>query len=478
MTTDGVLATDLTSVFGKYPEIPASTQLLVVGAGPAGIAAALDGAHSGAKVVLVDENPVSAALMGMDVPLHYGQRMTAAVQQKERMLEQLLNTNTGLEEAFDAGIEVLLGTYVWGAFVNGPAVQSLPGRIAGLADEERVWLLRFDRIVIAAGARDLVLSFRGVEQPGVMGANALHALLSRYEAFDGRRLVMLGSGTLALRTALAALDRGLEVAALIEVRREPQGPANLIAELQRRGVEILTSHVILEARGGIGGVTAATVVDLVSAAARDITCDTVCLAIGLVPSIELVDVLGCNLAPSSEGGGYVPVLNGEGQTSIPGVYVVGDAAGVDYGDDAYRLDWMRALEETGGGDVNICLCEEVTRAELAGVRPPRYLGPRPQKVENHSLATILAEGPLNHDQMKRLTRVSMGACQARRCREQVALKLAMTAGVKPSEIPLAGYRAPVRPLPLKVLATIEETPEMRKQWEVWLGIPSEIEGGR
>lgn len=474
MTAASVPATDPTSVFGKYPEITASADVLVVGAGPAGIAAALDAARSGAKVVLVDENPVAAALLGMDVPLFYGQRMTPAVQQKERMVEQLLNSNPGIEEAFELGIEVLLGTYVWGAFVKGPGVQSLPGRIAGLADETRAWLLRFDRIVIAAGARDLVMSFRGVDQPGVMGANALHALLSRYDAFDGRRLVMLGSDALALTTALTALDRGIEIAAIVEVRHEPQGPADLVAELVKRGVEILTSHVILEARGGVAGVTAATVVNLYSGAERTIACDTVCLAIGLVPNIELVDVLGCKLMASSERGGHVPVLDSNGQASVTGVYVVGDAAGVDHGDDAYRLDWMRALDATGGGDVKICLCEEVTRNELVGVKPPRYLGPRPQKIGNRSLATMLDDGPLNHDQMKRLTRVSMGACQARRCREQVALKMALTAGVTPGEIPLAGYRAPVRPLPLNVLATIDETPEMRKHWVVWLGIPAHL----
>lgn len=473
MTTSGLPPVDLTSVMGKYPEITASIDLLVVGAGRAGIAAALDGAYSGAKVLLVDENPVAAALMGMDVPLYYGQRMTPAVQQKRRMVEQLAKSNPGLEEAIEAGVEVLMGTYVWGAFVNGPGLQSLPGRIAGLADETRAWLLRFDRIVIAAGARDLVLSFQGVDQPGVMGAKALDALLTRYDAFDGRRLVILGSGALGLTTALAALDRGLEIAGIVEVRGVPQGPPDLVTELIRRGVEILTSHVILAAAGG-SGVTAAILVSLDSGVARTISCDTVCLAIGLVPSIELVDVLGCKLTVSSERGGHVPVLDATGESSLPGVYVVGDAAGVDQGDDAYRLDWIRALEKTGGSDVKICLCEDVTRAELTGLRPPRYLGPCPEKIENRSLATMLDDGPLNHDQMKRLTRVSMGACQARRCREQVALTLTVSAGVTPGDIPLAGYRAPVRPLPLNVLATIEETPEMRAHWETWLGVSGNL----
>jgi hypothetical protein len=64
----------------------------------------------------------------------------------------------------------------------------------------------------------------------------------------------------------------------------------------------------------------------------------------------------------------------------------------------------------------------------------------------------------------------MGPCQGRRCREQIALILALESGATPAEIPLASYRAPVRPLPLNVLADTAETPEMRAGWDVWFGI--------
>lgn len=466
---------DPKSIAGKFPEPDLKCDLLVVGAGPSGVAAAIEAAKAGLSVTLVDENPVAGALMGLDVPLFYGQHMTAAVQNKERMVEQLLATNPALEEAFEVGIDVQLGTYVWGAFVNGPGVQALPARVAGLADEERSWMLGFDKIVIAAGARDLVLSFAGIEQPGCIGAVALNSLLSRYDEFSGRRIVILGSGTLALETALAALDRGLEVAAIVEVRPELQGPADLIAAVEAKGVPMLTSQVIAEAVTDATGVIGAKLVDVAGGTPHIIDCDTICLAIGKVPSIELIDVLGCKLEPRGDLGGYVPVLDQNGNATVPGVRVVGGAAGVAQDNDAfaYRLDWMRALTETGGMNVHTCLCEEVTRAELLGVQPPRYLGCTSNKVAARSLDTMLADGPPNHDQMKRLTRVSMGACQARRCREQVALLLALASGKSVAEIPLAGYRAPVRPLPLSVLSDDAETQAMRDDWDVWFGIPTQ-----
>ena len=76
-----------------------------------------------------------------------------------------------------------------------------------------------------------------------MGANGLHALLTRYDAFAGRRLVMLGSGELALSTALLALERGLEVAAVVEVRDARPGPRRAgRARLRAAGVQILTGQ--------------------------------------------------------------------------------------------------------------------------------------------------------------------------------------------------------------------------------------------
>ncbi|MBL9058862.1 MAG: hypothetical protein JNK88_02405, partial [Mangrovicoccus sp.] len=81
--------------------------------------------------------------------------------------------------------------------------------------------------------------------------------------------------------------------------------------------------------------------------------------------------------------------------------------------------------------------------------------------------------PPSHDQMKRLTRVTMGPCQGRRCREQVALLLASATGQPAGAIGLAGHRAPVRPLPLAALASLPETPAMAESWPVWFGIPTQ-----
>ena len=140
---------------------------------------------------------------------------------------------------------------------------------------------------------------------------------------------------------------------------------------------------------------------------------------------------------------------------------------------ARQQAWMRALMATTDPSVVVCQCEEVTREALLAVRQPDYLGPPPPALAARDLGRLLEDGPANPDQVKRLTRACMGPCQARRCREQVALTLACASKRLAGRVPLAGYRAPVRPLPLSVLAAWDETPAMAAGWDVWFGIPGQ-----
>jgi thioredoxin reductase len=509
---------DPASTAGKAPVAAEHVPLIVIGAGTAGLAAALAAAKAGIATMLIDEHPVASALMGLDVPFHFGQRMNGAVQNKARMIERIVETNPGLAEAFDLGIDVQLGVYVAGAFVNGPTVHTLAKPVLALADEERSWMVSFDRLIVAAGARDLGMSFAGWEKPGVMGAQAATALLQRYRAFDGRRLVVMGSGAVGLQTALTALENGLTIAGIVEIAPSVQGPETLQAQLAARGVPFYTGHAIKEAVGkteveGVVTVRLDAADQPVALSEATIACDTVVTAIGTVPTIELLDVLGCRLAFRSELGGYVPVVDHEGCTSVPCVYAVGDCAGTF---DAKLLDpsiaeaegrragnaaaralgttpvetttettvavgpehhshwqrWLRAEIAASGWDVHICQCEEVTRRELVELRPPRYLNWGSSQMQARSLETLAQDGPINQDQVKRLTRAGMGPCQGRRCREQVQMLLATATNSGVSDIPLASYRAPVRPLPLSVLWPHEEPQEMRDNWVGWFDIPT------
>jgi hypothetical protein len=225
-----------------------------------------------------------------------------------------------------------------------------------------------------------------------------------------------------------------------------------------------------------------------------------------VPNVELLAALGCGMTFNAARGGWAPVLQ-DARTTIARVQAVGDCAGIlpldpdqarmqgqrsahvaaaraDLAAPATRAGaaaqgwtdasvWMTALTNAGGLDVVCCRCESVTRGDVLGVRPPPYLNAREGRIAARDLATLLRDGPPNQDQIKRLTRSGMGECQGRRCREQTAMLLATGSGLAPGQIPLASYRAPVRPLPLGLLADDTETAAMRDGWDAWFGIATQ-----
>ena len=507
-----------------------SRPLVVVGAGVSGTAAATEAARAGARVTLIDENPISTSMVGLDVPQFFGQRFMGALRDKALMLERVTAANEALAEAEEAGVEIQLATCVWGAFRNSETSRVLDGPQLGLADDERSWLMKYDRLIVAAGARDLGISFAGWNLAGAMGANGAHVLMNRYQASSSRRMVVMGSGNLGLNTARMALDRGIEVAAVVDVSTSVRGDEALITALQGEGVKLYTSHTVREAVGSDGDIESVVLIEIdncepVAGTEKVISADTVCLAIGLVPNVELLSLLGCDLTFKSKLGGYVPVHDDWMRTSVDTVFVAGDVAGFHDGmvldteiarnqgrlagvaaaeslgaigtDEALarRNDlqavavdstpnevhsswksWLQSLVNAGGPDIFACPCEEVTCAELIDLRPPRYLAWESERMSRRGLGTLVKDSPVNPDQVKRLTRAGMGHCQGRLCREQVSLLLAEESGTDIAEVPLMSYRPPVRPLPLKVMWPHEETEQVRRDWPKWFSPTNQVLG--
>jgi thioredoxin reductase len=381
-------------------------------------------------------------------------------------------------------------------------------------------MLGFKAAIVASGRRDMGLAFPGWEKPGVMGATAAERLATRYGALEARRAVVLGTSAEALLAARALQRASVAVIALVEQADAPVGPAALLEEL---AVPVHTRHVIAAAEGGADGVTACRLVQLdpdgrrIPASTISLACDTIVLGIGSVPVIELLDAIGCRSVFAPERGGHVPLLDAALMTTVPGIYAVGDCAGVwaeksldrtlaeaegrhaarrvvaalagtqteiaplpapppvaEAAFSAYRLDWVRHAVVAAEGAAHVCQCEEVTAREILELRPPRYLNWEGPLRNSADLSSLLGNGPPNPDQVKRLTRAGMGLCQGRRCREQVAALMALGGAVGLREVPLATHRAPVRPLPLGLIGTMPESAAMAEHWDVWFGIPGQV----
>jgi thioredoxin reductase len=527
------IGADRASVAGKQPPIEEATDLLIVGAGPAGLSAALTAAGAGVRVTLVDENPVPLQTMGEEVPLHFGGRMAPTVANRNAILESILEARPELAEAIDAGVDVRLGTAAWGLFPQRPTAAWIDGHVAGLADEERVYLLRFKQVIVAAGCRDMGLAFDGWQRPGVMGAAAAYRLATTYQALDSKAAVLVGSGPQALQIGSALMDVGVRIAAVVEQAGRVVGPQNLLARLVANGARLFTRHVIQQTVGDPHGVAAVRLAGLddsgcqLSDSLVRIECDTVLLAVGAIPAIELLEATGCSVSFQPERGGHVAVIDASQRTSLPFLYAAGDCAGVwpsktlsdgtarregwiaalaalralgakpdELGDGPdgepdeksrqpvspdqtghdvaqERLAWVRAMTLKSPAAPFVCQCEEVTAAEILALRPPRYLRWTRDGGPCQGLGSADPEGVPDPDVVKRLTRAGMGPCQGRRCREQIAALMALGAGIALADVSLATYRPPVRPLRLSQLAALPEVPAMSEGWESWFGIPSQ-----
>lgn len=512
---------DLASIEGKTPVPAAHVPVMVIGAGVAGLSAAIEAAQLGLAVMLVEEQPVSTGTMSLDVPLFFGQRM-AGSHSNARMMQQILESDPRIAEAYELGIDVQLGVCAWAVFAN-PAAQANPATdaaaadvplLVGLADDHRSWFVSCDRLIVAAGARDLCLGFPGWEKPGVLGVQGALQLIERYDAFTGSKLLVLGAGALGVRVAERAAAKGLSVAGVVDIDTAFAGTEHG-RRFQELGVPLYAGHIIQEARGTTE-VNSALLAALdpagrpIDGSQKTVACDSIVLAIGAVPNVELLDSLNCRLEFAAAKGGWVPRLDENRATSVRSVYAVGDCAGlgsdaIDAGKRVARAvaasleggtvvsepelmppptvtedsgilrlrAWMRAQIQASGLDVTICQCEEVTRREIVELRAPRYVLSAGSPPFARGLRALAADGPLNQDQVKRLTRAGMGPCQGRRCREQVQALLEHVADSAPGTVPLARYRPPVRPLPLNVLAADSEPALLRDHWVAWFNISTQ-----
>lgn len=494
-----------------------SKHVIVVGAGAAGCAAALEAANAGLQVTLIDEHPQEISAMSLDAPYFYGARLGSILSDQGLVAERVLGSNEPLMACLEAGVDVVTGTAVWGSFRPSRNNTHQKTYQIGIADAERSALLDYDYLIVAPGSRDLVLSFPGWHMPGVLGANGASALLSRYEALGGGKIVILGSGNLGLRTAQMALSKGVSVAAIVEVMPEVQGDARLAEELKNAGVTFHLSTAVWRAIGetevrGIELVALDESRQPVDGSVIEVLCDTICMAFGALPNIEFASITGCKTEFNRALGGWVPIVSANMQTTLPNVFVVGDGAGLT---DSMLLDpaeaqaqgrraaqyiaanaggetccvdaqlrvappgvaanfppseWLDAFVRVQGLDVVVCQCEEVSRQELLDVSPPGYLNAE-NRVPCGGLTGLSEAGQSSQDLLKRLTRVGMGHCQGKRCRDQSAMLLANAAGKALEEISPGSYRCPVRPIALQVIAEYDETEEMRAGWLYWPAPP-------
>lgn len=455
---------------------PTLTDLIVIGAGPAGANAAITANAHGVDVHLFDEAPKAG-----------GQVWRAPIDDIPGDNTPEAREGTALRDRLAAsGVTVHTGQRVWSVLTKTDGefqVDSL--------GSEGPMTVQAPRLVAATGAYERIVPFKGWTLPGVMGLAAATVLLKSHGVVPGERPVIAGAGPLLLAVADGMLDADVTPLAIIDLDSRVDWlmrlPALLTrpnlaacgawwaARVRKAGVPILHRHAV-SAVDGHDQMTRVTVSPVDSSGAftagddTHFDADALLVGHGLTPGSDIPRLLGARMRHDALRGGYVPELDAFGRTSIDGLFAIGDGAGIRGADaavvagqacglvvahEAAHLDTIRFEREVtplrkacnrqnrfsdaiGGalalreGQVAsvpdsaiVCRCEDITRGEIEAAGDA---------------------GARDVNQLKHFTRTGMGPCQGRMCGEVAASLLARHLGVERQAVGTFTARPPLRPV--------------------------------
>lgn len=403
--------------------------LAVIGAGPAGVAAAVTAAGHGLKVTLLDESPsiggqvLTKAGPGLEIstPGPSIQRGLVLVEKLQRLPVEILNE-----------------TVVWG--IQGTSIA-----FAGPGGSDQI---AARAVVIATGAREYVPPFPGWTLPGVMTLGGAQHLIKRFSTLPGRSILIAGSGPLMWALAAATLEIGGRVRAILDASQLSNWLPALLQvtairdriALALRYFRLIGAHRVpyrflrdpLKALGTDG-------LENISAGGIRYDVDTLCIGFGFRPNVELLQLAGCALNFDRSLGGWIPITDEGMHTDQAGLFAAGECAGVGGAEKALvegELAAFSALAALGHKPTPGDLDRKAWLRKRRGreIRFARVLNraSEPPAAYRHELTddTILCrcEGvqagqvraaigyePTTLDALKNELRVGQGYCQGRIC---------------------------------------------------------------
>jgi len=294
-------------------------EICIVGAGPAGMSAAAISAELGAKVAIIDDNPIVGGQLIKQTHKFFGSKNhycgVRGVDIAKILEEKIKHPN----------VTLMLDASVVGYYEEN---------VLGVVQHDRFLKIYAPRIIFATGAVENLIAFPNNDIPGVYGAGAVQTLMNVHGVLPGKKALMVGSGNIGLIVSYQMMQAGIEVVALIEIMDKIGGYNVHAAKLRRLGVPILTFHTIKYALGK-DCVTGAVITKVnkkfqpIKGTDKKLKVDMICLAVGLTPLSELLYQAGCNVIYIPELGGNVAWHNEDMETSKPGIFVAGDASGIE-----------------------------------------------------------------------------------------------------------------------------------------------------
>ena len=419
-------------------------EVLVAGAGPAGLQAALAAGRSGARVMIADDGPAPGGTLLDDAAEIGGRPAFEWAAEVAAELDALPNV-VRLDRATVAG-------YYDHNLLT--VVELSPPKQSWI--DERLWKVRARRVVLATGASERPLVFADNDRPGVMLASAALAYVRRYAVRPGARAVAVTSNNSTYRTILELVEAGIEVPVLADLRSRPHEA--LVAELAARGVEVLRGHAIVGVAGSRAVKAAFVAPPGRPADPRRVACDLVLCSGGWSPRVHLHSQSGAR-----------PVYDAAHACFVPGDSVQAErSAGACNGAfslrSALEQGWRAGSEACGG----LGFSAPAARIPDCSEAPPLDIEPcweipsaRPRAkafvdlqndVTAEDIRLAEQEGFRSVEHVKRYTTAGMGTDQGKLGNVNAIGILSDTLSEAPDGIGTTSYRPPYTPVSFGVIA--------------------------
>lgn len=294
-------------------------ECVIIGGGPSGLAASIEAAQLGVSVLLIDENKSPGGQLFKQIHKFFGSSEHNAGMRGYDIGKQLL------QKTEELGIEVWLDSAVIGIFEDK--------KISVLKAGKTIEIIA-QRLIICTGGAENPLNFPGWTLPGVMGAGAIQTMINVNRVLPGKRVLMIGSGNVGVIVAYQLLQSGADVVGIVEAAPRIGAYGVHAAKVRRAGVPFYLSHTIDYAIGN-ECVDHAVIVQLdnnmqkIPNSRKSIGVDVISIAAGLRPLAELSFMAGVEHSYIPALGGWMPIHNEDMETSVEGIYVAGDTAGVE-----------------------------------------------------------------------------------------------------------------------------------------------------
>lgn len=377
-------------------------ELLIIGAGPSGMAAAIAAAPSGISIALLDDNPLPGGQIWRDGP-------QAHLPPQARDLRAQLERHSNIKLHSATKVVAMAGA----------------NRLL-LEDAERGWVLGYDRLILCTGARELLLPFPGWTLPGVTGAGGLQALIKGGLSVERERVVVAGTGPLLLASAATANANGAKVqrvaeqASLASVSRFASGlwawPSKALQAVGLRNSQYRTSAYVVEA---LGSDRLEAVRIRVGNREEKISCERLACGFSLVPNVEVGQALGCRVVDRA-------IAVDEWQaTTLAGHYAAGECTGFGGSELALVEGRIAGLVAVGENDQAQALWPQRQRWQRFADRLNRAFALSPEirqlaqpdtlvcRCEDVPFSALAAHSGWTDAKLN--TRYGMGACQGRIC---------------------------------------------------------------